>query len=84
VTMYSSWEKAREIGRDEGRREGRTEGEVAARARDVLTVLQARGIAVPDAARERVLAQKDPARLERWLVKAASASSLAEVLDEPS
>ena len=76
VTMHSTWEKAREMGRDEG--------EIAGRAFAVLTLLQARGIAVPDAARERVLAQKDLARLERWLVKAAAASSLAEVLDEPS
>ena len=34
--------------------------------------------------RERVLAQKDPARLERWLAKAAVASSVAEVIDKPS
>jgi hypothetical protein len=68
----------------EARRLGRTEGEAAARARDVLTVLQARGVAVPDAARERVMAQTDPARLERWLAKAALASSLDEVIDELS
>jgi hypothetical protein len=64
--------------------QGRTEGRVEEAARAVLTVLQARSIAVPDAARDRVLTQKDPARLERWLAKAAVASSLAEVIDEPS
>jgi hypothetical protein len=63
-----------------GRDQGRTEGEAHA----LLTVLRARGIAVPDAARERILAQKDPERLERWLQKAATAPSLDEVLDEPS
>jgi hypothetical protein len=68
----------------EARRMGRTEGEAAARARAVLTVLQARGVTVPDATRERVMAQKDPARLERWLAKAALASSLDEVIDELS
>jgi hypothetical protein len=67
-----------------GRDEGRTEGEVAARARDVLTAFRVRGIAVPDAARERILAEKDPARLERWLEKAIVVVSLSEVLDEPS
>ncbi len=56
----------------------------ARRQECLLTVLRARGIAVPDAARERILAQKDPARLERWLEKAAVAASLAEVIDEPS
>jgi hypothetical protein len=55
-----------------------------ATARAVLTVLRVRGIAVPEAARERILAQNDPARLEGWLEKAALAASVAEVLDEPS
>jgi hypothetical protein len=60
--------------------EGRTEG----RAESLLTVLRVRGIAVPDTAREHILAQKDPARLERWLEKATVAASIAEVIDEPS
>ncbi len=66
--------------RDEGRNEGRAEE--AARA--LLTVLRGRGIAVPDAARESIVAEKDLARLERWIEKAVVAPSLAEVLDEPS
>jgi len=72
VIMQDTWENAREIGRDE------------ARANAVLTVLRVRGIAVPDAARERILTQKDPLLLERWLEKAIVATSLAEVLGEPS
>ncbi len=60
------------------------QGLAEGRARDVLTVLRVRGIAVPDAAREQILAEKDPERLERWLEKAIVAASLAEVLDEPS
>ena len=39
---------------------------------------------VPDAARQRILAQKDLAQLERWHEKAVVATSLREVLDEPS
>jgi hypothetical protein len=53
-------------------------------ARAVLTALRVRGIPVPEAARERILAQKDLASLERWLERAMVAASLAEVLDEPS
>ena len=53
-------------------------------ARALLTVLRARGIAVPDAARERILAQKDPERLERWLEKAVVANSLSAIFDEPN
>src|SRR5580704_4225433 len=68
----------------EGELKGELKGETAANARAVLTVLRVRGIAVPDAARERILAEKDPARLERWLEKAAVVASVAEVLDEPS
>ena len=75
-------------GRAEGRTEGLTEGLAKGRteeaARNLLTVLRARGIAVPDAVRERILAQKDPERLERWLEKAAVASSVTAVLDEPN
>lgn len=66
----------------EGRAEGRVEGRAEGAAQALLTVLQARGIAVPDAARERILAQTDPERLKRWLEKAAVATSVAEVLDE--
>jgi hypothetical protein len=65
---------------DRGELKGRTEE--AARA--VLAVLRVRGIAVPDAVGERVLAEKDPARLERWLERAVVAGSAADVLDERS
>ena len=60
--------------------QGRTEEA----ARNLLTVLVVRGIAVPDAARERILAQKDPERLERWLEKAVVAASVGDVIDDPS
>jgi hypothetical protein len=50
----------------------------------LLTVLQARGIAVSDSVRERILAQKDREQLKRWLKKAAVASSVNEILDEPN
>ena len=58
------------------------QGRAEEAARAVLTVLRVRGLAVSDAARERILSQKDPERLERWLEKAAVAASVAEVLDE--
>ena len=60
------------------------EGRAETRADAVLTVLQTRGVAVPDAAREHILAQKDLELLKRWLVKAVVASSIDEVIDEPS
>jgi Uma2 family endonuclease len=54
----------------------------AALGEAVLTVLRARGIAVQDAERERILAESDAERLERWLEKAATAGSLAEAIGE--
>lgn len=70
VVMHKTWEDAR------------TQGRVETRADAVLTVLRVRGIAVPDAARKRILAQKDLQRLERWHEKAIVATSLSEVLDD--
>ncbi len=64
--------------------QGRTEGRTEEAAHALLTVLRARGFAVPDAVRERILAQKDPERLERWLEKAVVAVSVAAVIDEPN
>ena len=93
--VQGTFTEARRMGRDEGRTEGRTEGriegrtegriegEAAARVRDVLTVLRVRGIIVSDADRERILAEKDPARLERWHERAILATSVAEVMEEP-
>lgn len=58
------------------------EGKAETRADAVLTVLSVRGIAVPDGARERILAEKDMKQLKRWLEKAAVASSIGDVIDE--
>lgn len=57
-------------------------GRADAMAHDVLTVLRVRGLAVSDVDRDRILAEKDPARLERWLEKAIVAASTADVLDD--
>ncbi len=76
--------QGRAEGLTQGRAEGLTEGRAEEAARAVLTVLRARGLAVPDAVRERILSQKDPERLERWLEKAAVAASAAQALEEPS
>ena len=64
--------------------ETRAEAKSEMAAKSVLTVLRARGIDVPDAARERIQAQTDLALLERWLIKASVASSIGEVIDDPS
>lgn len=68
MAMHQTWEEARA--------EGRAETQVKA----VLTAFEVRGIAVPAAARKRILAEKDLKQLERWFKKAIVAKSLDEVL----
>jgi hypothetical protein len=63
---------------------GVAKGRTEATARNLLTVLRVRGLAVPDAVRERILAEKDPERLERWLEKAVVAASVTAIIDEPN
>jgi hypothetical protein len=60
------------------------EGRAEEAAGNLLSVLRVRGITVPDAIREHILAQKDPERLERWLEKAVVATLVTEVIDEPN
>ncbi len=64
--------------------QGEAQGRAEEAARNLLTVLRVRGIVIADVARERILAEKEPARLERWLEKAVVAASASEVMDEPS
>jgi len=66
MAMLKSWEEAK----------------AETQANAVLTVLRVRGIAVPDAARQRIVAEKDLEQLKRWHEKAILASSIAEVIDD--
>jgi hypothetical protein len=65
---------------DRGKHEGSTEATVRA----VLAAFRVRGMAVPDAVRERIVTEKDLARLERWLDRAIVAASVGDVIDDPS
>jgi len=67
-----------------GWKNAHNDGLAAGQAKAVLSVLRARGIAVPDAARERILSEKDLPCLERWLERSLTAGSIADVLDDPS
>jgi flagellar biosynthesis/type III secretory pathway protein FliH len=68
----------------QGYAEGRAEAYREGLGRAVLRALRARGIAVADEERERILAEKDVERLERWFDRAMVAASLADVFDETS
>jgi hypothetical protein len=66
--------------RAEERVEGRVEGIAEGMARAVIVLLAARGVAVDGAARARIIAERDPQRLERWIGRAASCATTAELL----
>ncbi len=57
----------------------RSEGQQQALRESILSVLQARGLAVDDAARSALEAIDDPAALRRQLTRAATAATAAEV-----
>jgi len=60
-----------------------TQGQVlAGRARGVLAVLRARGLTVSDGDRERILAESDADRLDRWMEAAIGAASVEEALSD--
>jgi hypothetical protein len=69
LSFYKSW-LSEEI-RDEGRVQGRVE--------DILVVLQARGIDVPDTIRERITECDDSDLLRHWLTRAAVVPSAEEI-----
>jgi hypothetical protein len=71
-------EKGIEKGLEKGLEKGREEG----RALAILGVLEARGFAVPEDRRTRVLATRDHAQLDTWLRRAATCATLDEVFAE--
>ncbi|MDW4907414.1 hypothetical protein RB628_19160 [Streptomyces sp. ADMS] len=66
---------------EEVREEAQTKGRAEGRAEDVLTVLTERGIDVPEEARERITGCGDPETLSRWLRRAVTAASAAEIFE---
>ncbi len=51
--------------------------------RDVIEVLEARGLEIPVAVRQRVASCEDIAELERWLRRAAVVKSASELFEAP-
>ena len=63
--------------------EAKVEQAVSSIRESVLAVLAARGIPGADDARARVMACDDLAVLQRWLVRALSATAAGDVFSEP-
>ena len=81
-TMYTTMEEYRVEGRAEGLAKGRAEGRAEGLTEALLIMLRGRGIAVPDAAHERILAEKDAERLARWLERAGVVTSIEDLLSD--
>ncbi len=66
-----------------GEAKGEAKGKAKGKAGAILQVLEARGIAVSPSQRQEILKGSDLDRLDRWLRRAAIASSVDEVTSEP-
>ncbi len=72
-----------ERGKTEGLAEGKREGLAEGKREALLVLLGARGLAVSDTERAAIAACSDAAQLDRWIARAVTATSAAEVLDAP-
>ena len=63
--------EGRAQGKIEGLAQGKAEGRARGKAEAILVLLIARRIAVNRAVRTRILAERDPGQLDRWIVRAA-------------
>jgi Uma2 family endonuclease len=70
----------RAAGRAEGKAEGKIEGKAEGKIEALLAILAARDIDADSAARERILRERDPQRIDRWIARAAISATIAEVL----
>lgn len=62
-----------------GREEGRQEGRAAGQRHASLLVLESRGIAIDDAARQRIIQERDEASLDAWAQRAITASDIDDL-----
>ncbi len=66
-----------------GEAKGLAEGMLRGKTQALLAILAARGIASNHADRARILDERDPARLDRWIARATICAEIAELFAEP-
>ena len=69
--------------RAEGKARGLAEDAVRGKREALLLVLAARGCLLGNADRARILDEQDPDRLDRWILRAATCTDIADVISEP-
>lgn len=76
-------EEGKAKGLAEGKAKGLAEGKAKGKAEALVDVLALRNLSVDDAARSRILGEQDLARLQRWLSRAMTCATVAELFAEP-
>ena len=69
-------EQGRAQGLEQGRAQGLEQGRAQGEARAVVRFLEARGLAVSEAQRERILSTLDLELLETWIHRAATVATV--------
>ena len=69
---------ARREGREEGMQEGMQQGTISS----ILQVLAARGVAVDEPSRQRIVACGDATRLQAWLARAVTVAGVTEMFGD--
>ena len=78
-STHAQYRTAAEIVREEGREQGRKQGLLDGRRASVLTLADARSLALTAAQRRCVVECTDIVTLDRWLVEAAAATSAGDI-----
>lgn len=71
------------FGEDLGLEAGRAQGKAEGKAEDVLAILAARGLPIPDVVRARVLGCSDLATLDAWIRRAVVVPTATELVGSP-
>ncbi|WP_328749732.1 hypothetical protein OHT57_30430 [Streptomyces sp. NBC_00285] len=69
-------------GKSEGKAEGKAEGRAEGEAKGILSVLEVRGIPVPDRVRERITTCTDPDRMDAWLERSRTVERAEDLFAE--
>jgi hypothetical protein len=80
----AKWAEGKSVGHAEGHKSGLAEGAATGKIAAILAVLAARGIAITAQDRTRIESCRDLATLDRWIMGAATAASVDEVLAPPT
>ncbi|MDT0474237.1 hypothetical protein RM863_19095 [Streptomyces sp. DSM 41014] len=60
----------------------RAKGEAIGQVKAILTFLEARGLAIPDAARERITTCDDPELLHHWITRTPTAVTVNDLFTD--